>query len=63
MAFSKSYFSGGMLSSKRSETTNRSLKRRLSATADLRDFYNFFMMLCLTEGAKRIGKIIGLAMV
>jgi len=41
-AFSKDYFSGGVLSSQRSETTNRSLKRRLRATADLCDFYNIF---------------------
>ncbi|KAJ8435945.1 hypothetical protein Cgig2_023321 [Carnegiea gigantea] len=41
-AFSKSYFSGGVLSSQWSETTNRSLKRRLHATADLCDFYNIF---------------------
>ncbi|KAJ8435688.1 hypothetical protein Cgig2_027278 [Carnegiea gigantea] len=31
-----------VLSSQRSETTNRSLKRRLRATADLCDFYNIF---------------------
>ena len=31
-----------MLSSQRSETTNRCLKRKLCATADLYDFYNVF---------------------
>ncbi|KAJ8447883.1 hypothetical protein Cgig2_012018 [Carnegiea gigantea] len=41
-AFSKQYFSGGVLSSQRSETMNRSLKRRLRATADLCNFYNIF---------------------
>lgn len=41
-AFSKQFFSGGVLSSQRSETTNRCLKRRLRATADLCDFYNIF---------------------
>ena len=41
-AFSKSYFSSGVLCSQRSETTNRSLKTRLHATADLCDFYNIF---------------------
>jgi len=41
-AFSKQYFSGGVLSSQRSETTNRSLKMRLQATSDLCDFYNIF---------------------
>ena len=40
--FSKEFFSGGVLSSQRSETTNRSLKKRLRATADLCDFYNIF---------------------
>ncbi|KAJ8423422.1 hypothetical protein Cgig2_032672 [Carnegiea gigantea] len=40
--FSKDYFFGGIMSSQRSETMNRSLKRRLRATADLCDFYNIF---------------------
>ncbi|KAJ8424456.1 hypothetical protein Cgig2_016223 [Carnegiea gigantea] len=38
--FLKLIFSGGILSSQRSEITNRSLKRRLRATANLCDFYN-----------------------
>ncbi|CAH9079359.1 unnamed protein product [Cuscuta epithymum] len=41
-AFSKDYFSGGILSSQRSESTNRSISRRLSKTATLCDFYKMF---------------------
>ncbi|XP_019161007.1 PREDICTED: protein FAR1-RELATED SEQUENCE 7-like [Ipomoea nil] len=41
-AFNKDYFSGGILSSQRSETTNHSVSRRLSKTAGLCDFYNSF---------------------
>ncbi|KAJ8443817.1 hypothetical protein Cgig2_017298 [Carnegiea gigantea] len=41
-AFSKFFFPSGVLSSQRNEITNRSLKRRLRATTDLRDFYNIF---------------------
>ncbi|KAJ8450757.1 hypothetical protein Cgig2_021229 [Carnegiea gigantea] len=41
-AFSKQFFSGSVLSSQRSETTNKSSKRRLWVTADLCDFYNIF---------------------
>jgi len=40
--FSKHYFSGGVLSLQRRETTNRSLKRRLQATTNLCNFYNIF---------------------
>ncbi|XP_031126631.1 protein FAR1-RELATED SEQUENCE 7-like [Ipomoea triloba] len=42
-AFSKQYFSGGILSSQRSESTNHSISRRLSKTAGLCDFYNSFV--------------------
>ncbi|XP_031114321.1 protein FAR1-RELATED SEQUENCE 6-like [Ipomoea triloba] len=42
-AFSKDYFSGGILSSQRSETTNHSVSRRLSKTSGLCDFYNSFV--------------------
>ncbi|XP_019178034.1 PREDICTED: protein FAR1-RELATED SEQUENCE 5-like [Ipomoea nil] len=42
-AFSKEYFSGGILSSQRSESTNHSISRRLSKTAGLCDFYNSFV--------------------
>ncbi|CAH9068262.1 unnamed protein product [Cuscuta europaea] len=41
-AFSKDYFSGGVLSSQRSESTNRSISRRLTKTATLCDFYKMF---------------------
>ncbi|KAJ8420607.1 hypothetical protein Cgig2_028634 [Carnegiea gigantea] len=41
-AFSKQFFSGGVLSSQRTGTTNKSLKMRLRATTDLCDFYNIF---------------------
>jgi len=40
--FSKAYFPRGMLSSEKSEATNRSLKRRLCTTTDLCDFCNIF---------------------
>ncbi|XP_019192724.1 PREDICTED: protein FAR1-RELATED SEQUENCE 12-like [Ipomoea nil] len=42
-AFSKEYFSGGILSSQRSESMNHSISRRLSKTAGLCDFYNSFV--------------------
>ncbi|XP_019185965.1 PREDICTED: protein FAR1-RELATED SEQUENCE 1-like [Ipomoea nil] len=42
-AFNKDYFSGGILSSQRSETTNHSISRRLSKTSGLCDFYNSFV--------------------
>ncbi|XP_031111858.1 protein FAR1-RELATED SEQUENCE 5-like [Ipomoea triloba] len=42
-AFNKDYFSGGILSSQRSETTNHSISRRLSKTAGLCDFYSSFV--------------------
>ena len=54
----KGLFSGCVLSSQRSETTNRSLKRRLRATADLCDFYNVFCDYILSGEPKRIVKII-----
>ncbi|KAL2906624.1 Protein FAR1-RELATED SEQUENCE 5 [Bienertia sinuspersici] len=40
-AYSKEYFSGGIRSSQRSETTNKSV--RLHVTHGLRDFYNSFI--------------------
>ncbi|XP_019170574.1 PREDICTED: protein FAR1-RELATED SEQUENCE 5-like [Ipomoea nil] len=42
-AFNKDYFSGGILSSQRSETTNHSISKRLSKTSGLSDFYNSFV--------------------
>ncbi|XP_048491407.1 protein FAR1-RELATED SEQUENCE 5-like [Beta vulgaris subsp. vulgaris] len=42
-AYSKKFFSGGILSLQRSETTNKSVKRRLCKTHDLCDFYNLFL--------------------
>ena len=42
-AFSKEYFSGGVLSSQRSESTNHSISHRLKATHGLSDFYNIFL--------------------
>ncbi|XP_019166801.1 PREDICTED: protein FAR1-RELATED SEQUENCE 7-like [Ipomoea nil] len=42
-AFNKDYFSDGILSSQRSETTNHSISRRLSKTSGLCDFYNSFV--------------------
>ena len=41
-AYSKTYFSGGIVSSQRSETTNRSLQDRLRSTDGLCDFYKHF---------------------
>ncbi|XP_021724768.1 protein FAR1-RELATED SEQUENCE 5-like [Chenopodium quinoa] len=42
-AYSKDYFSGGVISSQRSETTNKSVSRRLHATHGLCDFYTSFI--------------------
>ncbi|XP_021749705.1 protein FAR1-RELATED SEQUENCE 5-like [Chenopodium quinoa] len=42
-AYCKDYFSGGILSSQRSETTNRSVSRRLHITHGLCEFYNSFI--------------------
>ncbi|XP_056691528.1 protein FAR1-RELATED SEQUENCE 5-like [Spinacia oleracea] len=42
-AYSKDYFSGGVLSSQRSETTNNSVSRRLHKTHGLCDFYKCFL--------------------
>ncbi|XP_021758653.1 protein FAR1-RELATED SEQUENCE 5-like [Chenopodium quinoa] len=42
-AYSKDYFSGGILSSQRSETTNKSVSRRLHFTHGLCDFYKTFI--------------------
>ncbi|CAH9118102.1 unnamed protein product [Cuscuta europaea] len=41
-AFSKDYFSGGVLSSQRSESTNRSISRRLTKTTTLCAFFKMF---------------------
>ena len=42
-AYSKDYFSGGVLSSQRSETTNHSVSNRLNKTDGLSDFYSTFL--------------------
>ncbi|XP_021843581.1 protein FAR1-RELATED SEQUENCE 5-like [Spinacia oleracea] len=42
-AYSKKYFSRGILSSQRSETTNKSVSRRLHKTQGLCDFYREFL--------------------
>ena len=42
-AYSKDYFSGGILSSQRSETTNNSVSHRLKKTHGLCDFYHCFL--------------------
>ena len=42
-AFSKDYFSGGILSSQRVESTNRSISWRLNATTGLCEFYENFL--------------------
>ncbi|XP_021735745.1 protein FAR1-RELATED SEQUENCE 5-like [Chenopodium quinoa] len=42
-AYSKDYFSGGVLSSQRSETTNHSASNRLNKTDGLSDFYSTFI--------------------
>ncbi|KAJ8438344.1 hypothetical protein Cgig2_013392 [Carnegiea gigantea] len=47
LAFSKNYFSGGVLSSQRSETTTNSLSRRLRMTASLCHFHNIFCVVVL----------------
>ncbi|CAH9129710.1 unnamed protein product [Cuscuta epithymum] len=41
-AFSKQFFSAGILSSQRSESTNNSISRKLNANSCLCDFYHFF---------------------
>ena len=56
MAFSKFYFSSSVLSSQRSETTNRSLKIKLHAIADLCDFYNAFYDVVFEWRSKENGK-------
>ncbi|VFQ82103.1 unnamed protein product [Cuscuta campestris] len=40
--FSKDFFSAGILSSQRSESTYHALSRKISVTATLCDFYHFF---------------------
>ncbi|XP_021721188.1 protein FAR1-RELATED SEQUENCE 7-like [Chenopodium quinoa] len=42
-AYSKKYWSGGILSSQRSETTNKSVSQRLNKTQGLCDFYHVFL--------------------
>lgn len=42
-AYSKDFFSGGVLSSQRSESTNNSLRRRLTYTQGLCEFYKVFV--------------------
>ena len=42
-AYSKNYWSGGVLSSQRCETTNKSVSHRLDKTQGLCDFYHVFL--------------------
>ena len=42
-AYSKKHWSGGVLSSQRSETTNKSVSERLNKTQGLCDFYHVFL--------------------
>ncbi|XP_021759428.1 protein FAR1-RELATED SEQUENCE 5-like [Chenopodium quinoa] len=42
-AYSKKYWYGGILSSQRSETTNKSVSQRLNKTQGLCDFYHVFL--------------------
>ncbi|XP_019179493.1 PREDICTED: protein FAR1-RELATED SEQUENCE 5-like [Ipomoea nil] len=55
-AFSKDYFSGGILSSQRSETTNHSISRRLSKTVGLCDFYSSFISIVSEWRSKENGE-------
>ncbi|XP_019174290.1 PREDICTED: protein FAR1-RELATED SEQUENCE 9-like [Ipomoea nil] len=55
-AFNKDYFSGGILSSQRSETTNHSISRRLSKTAGLCDFYSSFVSVISEWRSKENGE-------
>jgi len=55
-AFSKSYFSGGVLSSQMSETTNKSLRRRLRAIANLCDFHNILCDVVFKWRSKKTGE-------
>ncbi|XP_019178877.1 PREDICTED: protein FAR1-RELATED SEQUENCE 7-like [Ipomoea nil] len=55
-AFNKDYFSGGILSSQRSETTNHSISRRLSKTAGLCDFYSSFVSVTSEWRSKENGE-------
>ncbi|XP_019189427.1 PREDICTED: protein FAR1-RELATED SEQUENCE 7-like [Ipomoea nil] len=54
--FNKDYFSGGILSSQRSETTNHSISRRLSKTAGLCDFYSSFVSVISEWRSKENGE-------
>ncbi|CAH9087340.1 unnamed protein product [Cuscuta europaea] len=62
-AFSKDYFSAGILSSQGSESTNNSLSRKLNATSPLCDFYHFFVKLLVNGGVMRdqINNVVGMA--
>ncbi|XP_019157956.1 PREDICTED: protein FAR-RED IMPAIRED RESPONSE 1-like [Ipomoea nil] len=55
-AFNKDYFSGGILSSQRSETTNHSISRRLSKTGGLCDFYSSFVSVISEWRSKENGE-------
>ncbi|XP_019159707.1 PREDICTED: protein FAR1-RELATED SEQUENCE 9-like [Ipomoea nil] len=55
-AFNKDYFSGGILTSQRSETTNHSISRRLSKTAGLCDFYSSFVSVIYEWRSKENGE-------
>ncbi|XP_019160719.1 PREDICTED: protein FAR1-RELATED SEQUENCE 2-like [Ipomoea nil] len=54
--FNKDYFSGVILSSQRSETTNHSISRRLSKTAGLCDFYSSFVSVISEWKSKENGE-------
>ncbi|XP_019181570.1 PREDICTED: protein FAR1-RELATED SEQUENCE 9-like [Ipomoea nil] len=55
-AFNKDYFSRGILSSQRSESTNHSISRRLSKTAGLCDFYSSFVSVIYEWRSKENGE-------
>lgn len=55
-AFNKDYFSGGILSSQRSETTNHSISRKLTKTAGLCDFYSSFVSVVSEWRSKENGE-------
>ncbi|XP_019176479.1 PREDICTED: protein FAR1-RELATED SEQUENCE 1-like [Ipomoea nil] len=55
-AFNKDYFSGGILSSQRSESTNHAISRRLSKTAGLCDFYSSFVSVISEWRSKENGE-------
>ncbi|XP_021718622.1 protein FAR1-RELATED SEQUENCE 5-like [Chenopodium quinoa] len=56
-AYSKDYFSDGVMSSLRSETTNKSVSRRLHATHGLCDSTLLLLRLLMSGGAKKVAMI------